>query len=119
MLLFVDFFQYIYGSADCLRENGETDKALALLEPWRDSIRIFEWEQTLSKILWLDGMAKCYIKTKHFDKAIELNVGDTKLAKHNRGICSYFLNDKENACKDWQAASEISIDFLSKYCNGN
>ena len=63
---------------------------------------------------------KKYAEAKaDFDKALELHVADEQLAKHNRGICYYFLNEKENACKDWKSSGEVSLDFLNKYCTGN
>jgi CHAT domain-containing protein/tetratricopeptide (TPR) repeat protein len=65
-----NFFQYIYGLAGCLRENGEAAKAIDLLEPWRDSIQIFGWDQTLAKVLWFDAMAKCFIELKRSNEAI-------------------------------------------------
>jgi tetratricopeptide (TPR) repeat protein len=51
-----------------------------------------------------------------FEKAISLKVADQALAKHNLGICLFFLGAKQDACKQWQEAGEISNEFWFKYC---
>lgn len=54
-----------------------------------------------------------------FDAALGLKVADASLAFNNRGICSYFLGNKTEACADWKAAGEVAAEFYAKYCTGN
>ncbi|MEI6408974.1 MAG: CHAT domain-containing protein [Bacteroidota bacterium] len=129
-----NFFQYIYGLAGCLRENGDAAKAIDLLEPWRDSIQIFGWDQTLSKVLWLDEMAKCFIEMKRYTEAIAYYKQAIKLAdvvfqsEHNTyhidlliGLAQAYLsnNEPQNAISSLLTSEAAKSDPINdRYAMG-
>jgi tetratricopeptide (TPR) repeat protein len=56
-----------------------------------------------------------------FNRALEHDPKDAS-ALFNRGIASYNLGRKDNACKDWQKAADLghykAVRYMSKYCTG-
>jgi tetratricopeptide (TPR) repeat protein len=54
-----------------------------------------------------------------FDEALKRDRNDMS-ALFNRGIANYNLGMKDNACKDWQRATDLghfkAVKYISRYC---
>lgn len=53
------YYQTAILIAHATLNKGEPQKALQILEPYRDSILVLQWENTLTNLLLLDVTAKC------------------------------------------------------------
>lgn len=111
--------QFMYILAQCEYRTTNHEKSLKLLS------RLIDKSALNLKAIYLRAII--YAKNDNYNKAIadftsiinlNPNFSDAYL---NRGNSYFFLNDIENACKDWNKAKNLGNknagEMLGKYCN--